>query len=251
MPGTKKTTQSTGKATAKTTKKTAVGKVKTKIGIKTVNNALTMRIYDVRGEESTPVELPKEIFGAKVNERLLAQAIRVYQINQRQGTASTKSRGQVIGSTRKIYKQKGTGKARHGDIKAPIFVGGGVVGGPKPRNFAAKINKKQKKLALTYALTIKAKSGDISGLTKDFEKIEPKTKKMADFFRKINIENKKTLFIVPTVKKDNFILAVRNIPKVSVVGVMSINPFILLNSHKIFFREDTLEILGKYLRNEN
>jgi large subunit ribosomal protein L4 len=223
-----------------------------KIKSKKVNaKALTMKMYGLQGQELTPVELPKDIFSTKVNENLLAQAVRVYQINQRQGTASTKTRGEVIGSTRKIYKQKGTGKARHGDIKAPIFVGGGVVGGPKPRNFIARINKKQRKIAVKYALTLKAKTGDILGIANDFEKIEPKTKIMAAIFKKIDCYNRKTLIVLPKITKDNFIFATRNIPKISIIDALSLNPFLILNSNKIIFREDSLKILVGHLSNEN
>src|SRR3989338_9847754 len=107
--------------------------------------------------------MPKEIFAVEASPRLLAQYVRVYLANRRQGTASAKTRAEVKGSTRKIYKQKGTGKARHGDIKAPIFIGGGVVGGPIPRDFSLKFNKKQKRKVLFYALTLKLKQKDIFG----------------------------------------------------------------------------------------
>src|SRR3989339_216040 len=108
------------------------------------NITLSVRVFSIDGKEKKTIELNKNIFDVKVSPSLLAQAVRVYLANQRAGTASSKTRSEVVGSTRKIYRQKGTGKARHGSLKAPIFVGGGVVGGPKPRDFSLKINKKQK-----------------------------------------------------------------------------------------------------------
>ena len=114
---------------------------------KTVKAGLTIPVYGLDGKEKGAAELPKEIFTVEASPKLLAQYVRVYLVNRRQGTASTKTRGEVSGSTRKIYKQKGTGKARHGDIKAPIFTGGGVVGGPKPQDYSLKLNKKQTKKA--------------------------------------------------------------------------------------------------------
>jgi large subunit ribosomal protein L4 len=101
------------------------------------------------------IDFPKEMFESIENKPLLAQAVRVYLANQRQGNASTKTRGEVHGTTKKVYKQKGTGRARHGAKKAPIFVGGGIAGGPKPRDYSLKLNKQQKKIALICALTLK------------------------------------------------------------------------------------------------
>src|SRR3989338_4919632 len=145
---------------------------RTKKAIKTVKKTetkkssagLTIPVYDLNGKEKGTVELAKEIFAVEASPKLLAQYVRVYLANRRQGTASTKTRGEITGSTRKIYKQKGTGRDRHGDIKAPIFVGGGTVGGPKPRDYSLKFNKKQTKKALFYSLSLKFKEQGIFGL---------------------------------------------------------------------------------------
>src|SRR3989338_10897476 len=104
-------------------------------------------IYNIEGKEEKTIELPKDIFSVSANPSLLAQAVRVYLVNQRQGNVKVKTRSEVIGSTRKIYRQKGTGKARHGAIKAPIFVGGGVAHGPKQKDYNLKFNKKMRKKA--------------------------------------------------------------------------------------------------------
>src|SRR3990170_8751536 len=118
-------------------------------------------LFNIDGESVGKISLPPEIFAYKVGPKLLAQAVYIHLANQRAGTRSTKTRSQVTGSTRKIYRQKGTGRARHGDITAPIFVGGGIVGGPKPRDYSANMNKKQKRKALFISLSEKAKRGEV------------------------------------------------------------------------------------------
>jgi len=232
--------------TIKTIKKKAV-KVEKKE--KSEKN-LSILVYGVDGEQEKILTLPKEIFGIKVNPKVLAQYVRVYLINQRQGTASTKTRSEVTGSTRKIYRQKGTGKARHGDIKAPIFVGGGIVGGPKPKHYHASINKKVKKLAMIMALSDKEKNKTVFGLSDKFKDIDGKTKTIADFFKKINCVSEKIIILLPNMKKNNLILAARNIPKVEISDVMSVNPYQLLNADKVFFLEESLNVLSDRLKKE-
>ncbi len=210
-------------------------------------NALELKVYDVSGQEKETLTLPKEIFAVDAKPSLLAQYIRVYLANQRQGTASTKTRGEVTGSTRKIYRQKGTGRARHGDIKAPIFVGGGIVGGPKPTNYSLKINKKQKKLALRAALTLKNKEANIIGLTDAFLKIEPKTKIFANFLKNIKSTDQKILLILPKLEKNNLVLAARNIQGLKLEDAVSINPYEILKSNKILVLEKALEVIENNL----
>src|SRR3989344_8251049 len=142
---------------------------------------LSLSIYSIDGKEQKTVELPKEVFAVSVNKSLLTQAVRVYLVNQRQGNVKVKTRSEVIGSTRKIYRQKGPGKARHGAIKAPIFVGGGVAHGPKQKNYNLKFNKKEKKIALFAALSEKLKEKKIFGLENKALTIEPKTKIFVNF----------------------------------------------------------------------
>ena len=122
----------------------------------------TVTIYNVKGQSAGKVRLPKEIFGAKINRILMAEAVRIYLGNQRRAKAKTKDRSEVRGSRRKIWRQKGTGRARHGDRYAPIFVGGGRAHGPTGQeNFRAKLTKKMKKAALFSALTTKQKQGEV------------------------------------------------------------------------------------------
>jgi len=206
--------------------------------------------YNLSGEQTGEIVSPKEIFDIKASPALLSQYIRVFQTNQRQGTASTKTRAEVAGTTKKIYKQKGTGKARHGSQRAPIFKGGGVVGGPKPKTYKLNMNKKQKKLALFTSLTMKLHEGSIVGLVEDTKKITLKTKQIAIFVKKMQFANKKVLFILPTGEVTNFTLAARNIPNVSYSLVRMINAYDILNASKVIFINTSLdELITHFVQN--
>lgn len=240
MPRTKKEKQKVKKTEPKKTVK------------KVIKAGLSLPVYGLDGKEKTPIELPKEIFSAEANPRLLAQYVRVYLANQRQGNASTKTRGEVIGSTKKIYKQKGTGNARHGDKHAPIFVGGGVVGGPKPRDFSLKLNRKQTKKALFNALTLKLNEQGIFGLSDEFLKIEPKTKTIVNFLKALSLEKEKILLVLPKMETNNLVLSSRNIKNIKLVDAISINPYEILKNKKVFILKEGLQVLLKhFLRDEN
>ena len=208
-------------------------------------------VYDINGEEIKKITLNKEIFGVEDNKKLLAHYIRVYLANQRQGTASTKTRGQIRASTKKIYKQKGTGRARHGSKKAPIFVGGGITFGPSPRDFSLKINKKQKRKALFTALTLKLKEKAIHGLSNDFLKIKPKTKEFGTFLKKHSFEKQSLLIVLPKLETNNLILSGRNIPMIKFCHAKSINPYIVLKFKNIFFLEESLKIVNEHFLNKD
>ena len=148
-------------------------KVKTKkIHSKSLNSIL---LYSTEGTKSGEIDVPSEIFDVTASDKLLAQYVRVYLANQRQGTNKVKTRSEVKGSTRKIYRQKGTGRARHGAKTAPIFVGGGVAHGPRLRSFKLKLNKKQRRKALYYSLTLMKKSGDIIRVSLTLSRLEDRT----------------------------------------------------------------------------
>ncbi len=213
-----------------------------KIEKKTKKTGPSLVIYDIEGKEEKTVELPKEIFSVSANLKLLAQAVRIYLVNQRQGNVSVKTRGEVIGSTRKIYRQKGTGKARHGAIKAPIFVGGGVAHGPKQKDYNLKFNKKEKKIALFGALSEKLKEKKIFGLYDKALTIKPKTKIFVNFLEHLKLLDKNNLIVLPKMEKNNLILAMRNIPGVSFVDVRSLNPYLVLKSNNLVFIEKALEV---------
>ena len=167
-------------------------------------------LLSTSGKKSGEINLPPRIFAAKVNEPLMAQAVKIYLTNQRKVHAKTKSRGEVSGSCRKIWRQKGTGRARHGDRYAPIFVGGGVAHGPRGnQNFKLEMSKKMKRAALFSSLSAKLKDKEIlvvSGLAK----VKPKTKEMARVLKNLQLEQLKTLLVMP-VKLDNVIRAGQNI----------------------------------------
>ncbi len=175
----------------------------------------------------------------------MAQAVRVYLANQRKGTVSTKSRGEVKGSSRKIYKQKGTGRARHGSIRAPIFVHGGVVFGPKPRDFSLKLPQKMKRAALVSALTYKRGQDSIKVL-KGLSAILPKTKEMVSVLQNLKVDDKKkkVLFVLHA-DLENIARSARNIPGVSFTAANRLNTYEVLNNKHIVFMNESLEVLEK------
>ena len=207
---------------------------------------LKLSVYDLKGVVSETFELPKEIFGTKVNNSLMAQAVRVYLANQRRGTVKTKSRGEVSISTRKIYRQKGTGRARHGAASAPIFVGGGIAFGPKPRDYSMKLSQNMKRAALFSALSAKLQSGEIKMIT-GLEKIEPKTQKMADVVMKLGLDGKKQSLLLVTPKAGvdfiNVSKAARNISGVSVISSNQLNTYAILVNSKILFMKESINSL--------
>lgn len=202
------------------------------------------------------ISLPEEIFGAKINKHLISQAVRVYLANQRRGTSKTKSRGEVAISTRKIYRQKGTGRARHGAASAPIFVGGGIAFGPKPRDFSLKLNQNMKRIALFSALSAKLKDGEIKIVT-NLEKIEPKTKKMANAIKnlELNGKNQQLLLVTPSFAKAsdgkpkagedfrNIVKAARNIEGLNIVPANLLNTYQVLVNRQILFMKDSIDSL--------
>ncbi len=222
---------------------------KAKVASQKVLGGLKLTLLGLDGKESGVVDLPKEIFSIKSSPALLSQYVRVYLHNQRQGNATTKTRGEVVGSTRKIYRQKGTGKARHGDIKAPIFVGGGIVGGPRKKDYTLLINKKQKKKALFSALSNRNANKDIVGLSDKFLEMVPKTKIFAKFLKTAGFEKGSILLILPDMKNDNLIKASRNLAGVTLIEARSINAFEILKHKKIFMVEESFEVLkGQFLK---
>lgn len=220
--------------------------VKTVSTTKKKTGGLTVDVYDMKGKVVEAVELPKEIFGAKINNQLMSQAVRVYLANQRRGTASTKTRGEVAGSTRKIQRQKGTGKARHGSIRAPIFVHGGVVFGPKPKDYSLKLSKKMRKVALFSALSAKVKDRGIK-VVSGLEKITPKTKFMALVLQKLGLLNKneKILLVLPE-KLEEVQRAARNIDNMEIIYAYQLNTYDILRNKTLFLLKDSIAEVEKH-----
>ncbi len=197
-------------------------------------------VYGPDGKAKGTITLPKELFAAKVNQVLLAQAVRVYLANQRKGNASTKTRGEVEGSTRKIYRQKGTGRARHGAIRAPIFVGGGIVFGPRPRDFRLHLPQKMRRAALSSALTASLRDGKVR-VVDGLEKLQPKTKYMAESLKKIGCANPTLLVIGPG--GETAVRSARNLAGVDVLPAASIHPHTLLSHKSLLFTKSSIEVL--------
>jgi large subunit ribosomal protein L4 len=205
--------------------------------------SLTIDVFDVKGGKTT-MTLPAEVFGVAVNKTLLAQAVRVYLANQRVGSAKAQTRGEVTGSTRKIYQQKGTGRARHGGIRAPLFVGGGAAHGPRLHDFSLSLPRKMRKIALFSALTSKKEEGNIT-IIKGLETLEAKTKAVAAVLKKIGVKGKSTMLVLPTEaqKRGNVAKSARNIKGVSIIPVGQLNTYEVLKSTTVLFMQDAIESL--------
>ena len=201
-------------------------------------------LLDINGKKVGTINLPPEIFAAEVNPPLMAQAVRVYLANQRKAHPKTKTRAEVNRTKAKWYRQKGTGRARHGSRAAPIFVGGGVAHGPTgEQNYQLKMPKKMKKAALFSALTSKFKEKEIL-VVKDLEKIEPKTKKMAEVLKKIQILNSKfqILLVLPKLL-ENVVLAGRNLENLEIAQAADLNTYQVLASDKLIFLPESIDKL--------
>jgi large subunit ribosomal protein L4 len=220
-------------------------KIEAKIAVSKPAKAvgLNVSVFDIKGKIAGHTELPQEIFGAKINNSLMSQAVRVYLANQRQGTSKTQDRGEVDRTTKKIYQQKGTGRARHGSRRAPIFVGGGRVFGPTPRDLSLEISKKMKTLALFSALSSKLKDGEIK-IIKGLEAIEPKTKLVAEVFKNLEIKRaSKVLLVMPKVGKEseNVYRASRNIEGLEILSANSLNAYAVLDNRLILLMKDSID----------
>lgn len=225
-------------------------KVKAKNQSSTSSKSLKIDVLGEGGKVVEKIELPKEIFGVKVNKVLMAQAVRVYLANQRTGSASTKTRGEVRGSTRKIYRQKGTGRARHGAITAPIFVGGGITFGPKPRDFSLNLSKKMRKAALKSALTLKFENDEVYVINiemKDYKKTKQAAKLLSDLsLLEKKGKNRKILFVFTKAKSD-FEKMVRNIEGVALNRANQLTTYEVLNSRHLVFLKNSVDDLKTVL----
>ena len=192
------------------------------------------------------VTLKKEIFGIEPNDHAIYLDVRQYLANQRQGTAKTKERSENSHSTKKMGRQKGGGGARHGSLKANIYVGGGRTFGPQPRDYAFKLNKKLKQLARLSALTYKAKSKAVV-LVEQFEMEAPKTKEFIGILNNIKAGDRKILFVLPQ-NSDNIFISSRNLPNVNVITVDEINTYAIINANSLVLTDGVQEILASRLK---
>lgn len=201
------------------------------------SSRLSAPVFDIKGRSLGKVGLPKDTFGQKINEKLMVQAIRVYFANQNPKTASVKTRSEVRGGGRKPHRQKGTGRARAGSIRSPLWVGGGIVFGPKPNAKKLKLSKKMKRQALTSALSQKAKVGEILVLS-NLGMLAPKTKTAANLLQKLKVDGR-TLVVLEQNKK-NIKLAMRNIPDVNIDLADSLNAYEVLSHKNLMLEKEAI-----------
>ncbi len=200
---------------------------------------MELSVLNIEGKETgKKVTLNDQIFGVEPSDHAIYLDVKQYLANQRQGTSKTKERAEITGSTRKIKKQKGTGTARAGSIKSPLFRGGGTVFGPRPRNYGFKLNKKVKQLARRSALTYKASEKSIM-VVEDFNFEAPKTKEMLAMQNNLQIADKKSLFVLPT-ENNNIYLSSRNLQDVSVVIASELSTYQILNAKAIVLLEGSV-----------
>lgn len=201
---------------------------------------MELSVINKNGKDSKKkVTLSDSIYGIEPNDHAIYLDVKQHLANKRQGTSKSKERAEISGSTRKIKKQKGTGTARAGSIKSPIFRGGGTVFGPRPRNYSFKLNKKLKKLARCSALSYKAKDGSIK-VVENIEMNSPKTKEFSEILKSLNSNDKKTLMVVSDLNNTLY-LSSRNLRGAKVVTASDINTYDLMNSSSILVTEGALE----------
>ncbi len=207
---------------------------------------MELKVYDIKGNETgRTVQLSEDIFGITPNEHAIYLAVKQYLANQRQGTHKAKERGEVKGSTRKIKRQKGTGTARAGAIRNPLFKGGGRVFGPRPRSYSFKLNKKLKRLARKSALSTMMNEGNIM-VVESFDFDTPKTKNFVEVLKSLKLDDKKSTFVFVNPNK-NVYLSSRNLPKSKVVNGLDLNTYAILNAGKLVFTEEAIpEIEAKF-----
>jgi large subunit ribosomal protein L4 len=198
-------------------------------------------VLSIKGAKTgRTVELPEEIFGIEPNEHVVYLAVKQYQAAQRQGTHKVKTRAEVKGASRKLHRQKGTGGSRKGNIRNPLYKGGGTIFGPKPHSYDIKLNRKVKDLAKISVLSAKAKDNSIL-VVEDVEMGAPKTKDFAAVLAALNVSDKKALFVIPEYN-DTVYLSARNIPSVMAVLLSDLNTYDLVNAEVIVFTESAAKI---------
>lgn len=197
--------------------------------------------YNITGDQIGDIDLNDNIFAEDINEPVVHKAVNAQLAAKRRGTSSTKTRSEVRGGGRKPWRQKGTGRARHGSIRSPLWVGGGITFGPKPRSYKKKISKKVKKLALRSILTDKVNNDSLL-IVDELELPEIKTKKVVELLQNFDLKGKKVLIVLPE-KNDNIYFSARNIPEVKTMVIDGINAYDLLNNECIIMPEKAIDKL--------
>ncbi|MXV50918.1 50S ribosomal protein L4 [Pedobacter sp. HMF7647] len=203
---------------------------------------MEVKVVNISGKETgAKVQLPDAIFGVEPNDHAIYLDVKQYLANQRQGTHKSKQRNEIAGSTRKLHKQKGTGGARAGSVKSPLFNGGGRVFGPQPRDYSFKLNKKLKSLARKSALSYKAQDNNIVVL-EDFNFDSIKTKNYVKLVSDLKVADEKTLLVLPAIN-NNIYLSSRNLKKSKVVTAAQLNTYDVLNAGKLILTAETVKTL--------
>ncbi|EGN55739.1 50S ribosomal protein L4 [Hallella multisaccharivorax DSM 17128] len=207
---------------------------------------MELSVLNINGQETgRKVTLNDAVFGIEPNDHVIYLDVKQYMANQRQGTAKSKERSELSGSTRKLGRQKGGGGARRGDINSPVLVGGARVFGPKPRDYSFKLNKKVKILARKSALSYKAKDNEII-VVDNFDLSAPKTKDFVNITKNLKVDGKKTLVVLPEVNK-NVHLSARNLQKAEIMSASNINTYKILNADVLVITEASLEKIESVL----
>jgi large subunit ribosomal protein L4 len=205
---------------------------------------MELEVLNISGEGTgKKVKLNKEIFGIEPNDHAIYLDVKQIMANRRQGTSKTKERAEIRGSRKKIKRQKGTGTARFGDIKNPIFRGGGRAFGPRPRNYGGKVNRKVKELARKSALTYKVQNKQLM-VVEDFSLEAPRTSELANIQKNLKIDDKKSLLVINERNK-NLYLSSRNLKNSKVVTVTELNTYEIMNASALLFVESSLDVLQK------
>lgn len=207
---------------------------------------MELKVYNINGSETgRTITLDDSIFAIEPNDHAIYLDCKQYLADQRQGTHKSKERSEIAHSTRKLKRQKGTGGARSGDIKSPVFVGGGRIFGPKPRDYRFKLNIKLKRLARRSALSYKAADNAMT-VVENFTFEAPKTKKMIEVLNKLNVNDKKSLFVIEN--QNNFVsLSARNLKNVKVVNVSQLNTYDIVNATNIVVSEGSISEIARVL----
>lgn len=206
---------------------------------------MEVSVYNIKGEDTgKKVNLKDGVFGIEPNDHVIYLDVKQHLANKRQGTAKTKERSEISGSTRKLGRQKGGGGARRGDINSPVLVGGARVFGPKPRDYGFKLNKKVKALARKSALSYKVLQDAIT-IVEDFNFETPKTKEFLAMAKNLKVDGKKVLVILPENNK-NIFLSARNIPKTNVTTVSELNTYNVLNAAHLVVLESSLTAMNNF-----
>ena len=207
---------------------------------------MEVSVLNIKGQETgRKVSLDEAIFGIEPNDHVIYLDVKQYMTNQRQGTAKSKERSEISGSTRKLGRQKGGGGARHGDINSPLLKGGGRVFGPKPRDYGFKLNKKVKALARRSALSYKAQENAII-VIEDFTFEAPKTKEFLNIAKNLKVDGKKLLMVLPDANK-NVYLSARNLQKAECIIAANVNTYKVLNADVMVVTENSLKAIDGVL----